>query len=313
MELVAQTSSAVAVDENLTTLIDWINIEQLSGFTIIVKNTGGGSADDITDVQIDTSPDGGVTVNTDQHAGVPAVPIASGSAKTGTFTETAAFVRVRALCAATEDTTAEAWLMADSSVGRICTLADVKERLGITNTDNDQAISRIVRGLEAVFNNFTHRKLILNSAAETVYLTGGDKRIIIPRYPIVSITSIKESATYDFANADALTADSAYRAVNERGVLYRIGTTWLNVEDGVQVIYKGGYVAAGQTPGSGETAMPDDLREAAIEQASFVFKRRDDIGLAGVGFEGGSMSKFSAIKLLPMVEAILKYYRRLSL
>ena len=96
-ELVSTTSSAVAVDENLTTLIDWVNIEHVSGFTVIVDNDGGGSADDITDVQIDTSDDGGVTSETDQHAGVPAVPIASGKASLGTFTETAAYVRVRAL------------------------------------------------------------------------------------------------------------------------------------------------------------------------------------------------------------------------
>ena len=314
MELVAQTASAVAVDDSLTTLIDWVNIEQVSGFTIIIENAGGGSANDITDIQIDTSPDGGVTVSTDQHDGVPAVPIASGAAKKGTFTETAAFVRVRGVCGSEEDTTANAWLMADSSVGRICTLADVKERLAISdNPDYDLMLTRIIRNLEAVFNGFTHRKLILNSADETVYLTGGEKRIILPRYPIVAITSIKQATDYDFASADALTANDAYRAINERGIIYRVGTVWLTVEDGIQVIYRGGYVAAGQTPGTGETAIPDDLREAAIEQTSFIFKRRDDIGLSGVGYDGGSISKFSAMKLLPLVEETLKHYRRSSL
>jgi len=82
-ELVAKTSVAVAVDEDLTTLVDWVNIESVSGFTIIVDNAGGGSANDITDVQIDTSDDGGVTSNLDQHAGVPAVPVASGKASQG--------------------------------------------------------------------------------------------------------------------------------------------------------------------------------------------------------------------------------------
>ena len=60
-ELAAKTSAAVAVDDSLTTLIDWTNIELMSGFTICVENAGGGSADDITDVQIDTSDDAGVT------------------------------------------------------------------------------------------------------------------------------------------------------------------------------------------------------------------------------------------------------------
>ena len=314
-ELVAQTAAAVAVDDSLTTLIDWTNIEQVSGFTVQVQNVGGGSGNDITDVQIDTSDDGGVTVNTDQHDGVPAVPIASGETKTGTFTETSKFVRVRAVCTTDEDTTVKAWLLADSSVGRICTVADLKDRLGISDTDHDQLFARIINGLESVFNKFTRRTLIVNAADDTEYYTGGSRYLQLLRYPIVSITSIKQSAVYDFASADALVANEAYRQVRGgiNGILYYIYSNWLETEDSIQVIYRGGYCSAGQTPGTGEVALPDDLREAAIEQASFIFKRRDDIGLAGVSEQGGSISKFSSIKLLPIVEQILNSYKRQSL
>lgn len=86
--------------------------------------------------------------------------------------------------------------------------------------------------------------------------------------------------------------------------------SWFEVPDSIQVIYKGGYCSAGQTPGTGEFALPADLREAAIEQASFFFKRRDDLGLAGVSFEGGSISKFSAMDLLPMVKKVLDNYKK---
>jgi len=312
-ELVAKTSEAVAVDENLTTLIDWVNIELVSGFTIIVENAGGGSANALTDVQIDTSDDGGITPGLDQHDGVPAVPIASGVAKTGIFTETAKFLRVRATCAAGEDTTAEAVLLADSSAGRICTLADVKERLGLADTKYDLAINRIIVGLEAIFDSYTHRKLILNSSDVTEYFTGLGSLLQVKRYPIISITSIKEALDYDFDGADALTANTDYRKVGDRGILYRILMNWAAFTGSIQLVYRGGFCSAGQTPGEGEVALPADLREAAIEQTSFIFKRRDDIGLSGVGFEGGSMSKFSAMKLLPLVEETLKKYRRLSL
>ena len=87
---------------------------------------------------------------------------------------------------------------------------------------------------------------------------------------------------------------------------------WSRTRDSVQVIYKGGYCSAGQAPGAGEYAMPADLREAAIEQATFIFKRKDDIGLAGVSAEGGSISKFSSMDLLPMVKNVLNDYRRLQ-
>jgi len=312
-ELVAKTSAAVAVDEDLTTLIDWTNIEAVAGFTIIIGNAGGGSANDITDVQIDTSSDGGATSSLDQHDGTPAVPITSGNAKQGTFTETAAFVRIRAKCAAIEDTTATAILLADSSTARICALADVKDRLGLSNTDHDSVINRIITGLEAIFNQYTRRTLLQTSADVTEYYTGQGSYLQLKRYPIITITSVTQSVTYDFDNTDALVADTDYRLVNagRNGILYRTyNLSWFDTPDSIKVVYRGGYCAAGQSPGDGETAMPADLREAAIEQASFFFKRKDDIGLAGVGFQGGSISKFNPINLLPMVKDILQNYKR---
>jgi len=312
-ELVTKTSAAVAVDDSLTTLIDWTNIENLAGFTIIVENAGGGSANSIQDVQIDTSDDGGATSNLDQHPGVPSMPVGSGTGKTGTFTESAKFVRIRAKCSTGGDTTANAILLADSATGSICTLSDAKDRLGLTDTDHDQLINRIILGIDALFNGFVNRSLLVTPTDVTENYTGCGRQLQLKRYPVVAITSIKQSVIYDFDSADALVENSGYRLVNSgrNGIIYSMyGTSWLDTPDCIQVIYRGGYCAAGQTPGTGEAAMPADLREAAILQTTFVFKRKDDIGLTGVSFDGGSISKSAPIKLLPMVEQILKKYRR---
>jgi hypothetical protein len=314
-ELIVKTSSAVAVTDELTTIIDWVNIELFSGFTIVVANAGGGSADDLTDVQIDTSNDGGVTSSLDQHAGVPAVPIALGLASQGTFTETAAFIRVRALCANGDDTTANAHILADSTTARICTLADVKGRLGLTLTDNDSLLNRIILGIEEIFNNETRRHLIVNAADVTEYYTGTGPHLQLNRYPVVSITSIKEALDYDFTNADVLVLNTDYRIIagGKNGIIYCPYGIWSSVEDSIEIIYRGGYCSAGQIPGEGEISLPADLREAAIEEVSFIFKRKDDIGLSSVSFEGGSFGSFSSIELLPMVKAVLQRYRRPSL
>ena len=316
MELVAKSSAAVAVTDELVTLIDWINIESLSGFTVFVENAAGGSGDDIADVQIDTSDDGGITVVLDQ-GGIygPPVPITAGTAKKGSgFITTAKFIRIRAVCDSDKDTTSVAFLMADSSVGRICTLADVKDRLGLSGTDNDVLINRIISGLEATFDNETMRQLLLNAVDETLNWTGsGGKRIILPRYPIVSITSIKESVDYDFDNTDALVEDTDYRVKYDDGIIYRINGKWLTQEDGIEIQYRGGFVSAGQTAGEDETPMPNDLREAAIQQASFILKRRNDIGLTAVSSQGGSINSFSAMDLLPLVRQTLDNNKRLIL
>ena len=80
----------------------------------------------------------------------------------------------------------------------------------------------------------------------------------------------------------------------------------------IRVVYKGGYVAPADTVDTGETALPDDLREAAIEQSQFIFKRRNDIGLTSVSTNGMSISKYSAMDLLPNVKKILERYRRIA-
>ncbi len=201
-----------------------------------------------------------------------------------------------------------------SSLG-VCTTDDVKTRLGISDSDYDVMIAAIIAGLTGRFDAFCGRTLLQTAADVIEYYTGLGQYLQLNRYPLIAITSVKEAWDRDFDNADALTAEEDYwpMSLGKNGILYRNMTRWPVRPDSIQVIYRGGYAAAGEEAGSSETALPAEIREAAIMQASLVFKRRDDIGLSGVGFEGGSMNKFQAMKLLPDVEDVLKQYRRPSL
>lgn len=196
----------------------------------------------------------------------------------------------------------------------ICTLNDVKTRLGhdLAGDEHDTALTSVIEGIQGIFENECQRKLFIPAADVTEYYTGQSDMLMVKRYPIVSVTSIKEAYDYDFDNADALTENDNFRILNggKSGVIKRIHTRWQSQDDGIQIIYSGGFCAAGVEPEAGETALPSDLREAAIEQASFIYKRKDDIGLSAQSFGDASMSKFSRIELLPMVKAILKDHRR---
>lgn len=203
-----------------------------------------------------------------------------------------------------------------ASAGRICTLADVKDRLGESGAEHDTLLNRLIASLESMFDgHIAPRRLIVPSADVTEYHSGRGPFLQLNRYPIVSITSIREALDYDFTAADALVADTDYRIVNDgrNGICLRIWADWDNTPDSIQVIYKGGYCAAGVTAGAGETALPDELREAAIEQATFFFKRRDDLGLSSVSCQGGAIQKFSAMDLLPIVKNTLDRYVMINL
>ncbi len=201
-----------------------------------------------------------------------------------------------------------------SSLG-VCTTDDVKTRLGLSGSKYDVMITAIVVGLTGRFDAFCGRTLLQTAADVTDYYTGGCPYLQLNRYPVISITSVKEAWDRDFDNADALTANDDYWQMNggKNGIIYRNLSRWPIRPDSIKVIYRGGYAAAGEEPGSSEIALPAEIREAALQQASLIYKRRDDIGLSAVGFEGGSMNKFQAMKLLPDVEEVLKQYRRPSL
>ena len=201
----------------------------------------------------------------------------------------------------------------------LCTIADIKARRGISITDHDAVLTQIAAAFTARADRYCGRTRLVTAADATDYVTGQTNMIQLLRYPVVSITSIKECYGYNYDDVDPLTADTDYRLIapgsDNRGVIARIWGCWYTGFDGIQVVYRGGYCAAGVSPaqGTAEVALPDDLREAAILQCSFVFKRRDDIGLSGISFDGGSMNKFAALKLLPEVADILAGYKRITI
>jgi len=310
-QVLARSSAAVTVTATAVTLLDWLYVADYSGLTLIVDNVGGGGAAAISTLLVDNSDDGGATISTHGSNLLASGSIASGKAQAFSLVPTGSWIKVTA-AVANLTTTAKLTLLASTSACRICTLADLKDRLGISVTIHDILLARIIKGMEAIFNKETKRTLILNAADVTEYYTGLSTLLQLKRYPVVSITTIRESEIYDFTNATVLTANDGYRIINggKNGIIKRLYQNWLDTEDAIEIVYKGGYCAAGVTAETSETELPDDLREAAIMQASFIFKRKDDIGLTANSFQGGSISSFSAMDFLPLVKDILQNYRR---
>jgi hypothetical protein len=195
----------------------------------------------------------------------------------------------------------------------LCQITDIKTRLGV-GTEFDTILTAIVAGVTGLIEAYCKRKFIVPAAAVTEYLSGGCDMIQLAAYPIVAITTLKEVyGDFDFTNATTLVANTDYRIVagGEKGVIQRMYTDWPEGLDTVQAVYRGGYTAAGSSPGTGETAIPADLKEIAILAACILFKRRDDIGLASVSAMGGSVSVFADLAMPPIIKMILdSNYRR---
>ena len=78
----------------------------------------------------------------------------------------------------------------------------------------------------------------------------------------------------------------------------------------VRVTYTGGYVLPGTTPDPGQTALPDDLEQACVEQVAFWYQRRHQLGLVTVPSDGRTFYQLGQIDLLPNVLPVLKKYER---
>lgn len=200
----------------------------------------------------------------------------------------------------------------------LATVDQLKIRNGIaaTDTDHDEVFSQILAGvsdrLARVAGRIYDGKPVLEKSSLTVYLSVGDygvEDLWLPAWPVVSVTSIKEAVYEDFDSVDALTALSEYQIDNGTGRLHRIGF-WLQGMRTVKVAYTGGYTAAGEIPGTGETELPQDIVEAALQQASFIWQRRDQLGLSGQAAQGGSISMYARDTLLPEVRDTMASYAR---
>ena len=207
----------------------------------------------------------------------------------------------------------------------LCLVNDIKVRMGyeVTDKKDDEMLTQIIRGISSAFDTFAERTFILNQADATEYYDGG-MELYVKRYPIYGTpTSVKLSGDWDWTNAVALTINTDYRMQPAKGrIYYAPMATWPLPGygnyggdfpcgiDNIQIIYRGGYVGPGGTVLAGQTGLPDDIREACIQQTCFYLKRRHDIGLTAVSAEGQSITKFSPHDLLPSVKQILARYKR---
>lgn len=190
----------------------------------------------------------------------------------------------------------------------LITVAQLKQRLSEASADYDEVLAGIVAAVQSQFEHFCRRRLIVGAAAVTETYSVLGPYLWLKAYPVVAITSVKESWTYAFDDADALVADTHYRLMDggQTGVLLRLHGNWCDQPDGVQVTYRGGYTAAGESPGPGETDIPDDLTEAALEQGIYLFQRKGrDIGLSGQSFEGGGFNKIETGDIVDSARRIL--------
>jgi len=96
----------------------------------------------------------------------------------------------------------------------LITLAEAKTYLGVTDDDEDDAISDMIDAASNFIEEFCSTAFIQRSFTE--YLRGAQKRLFLKRYPIVSVTSVLDSVPNLIPATD-------YIVMTELGVLEHFG------------------------------------------------------------------------------------------
>jgi hypothetical protein len=195
----------------------------------------------------------------------------------------------------------------------LSTLSSVKSRLAIPdlNVEFDDLLTTALTALSARFDRETNRTLT-RTANTTHEFDPCETEIIPPSYPIESVSKFETKSTeaegwieqtgidYLIRNSTAVTHSSPLAFDARPSALGRL-------------TYTGGYVLPGDTPGTGQTPLPPDLEQAAVEKVAYWFQNRDKLGLLRYWPHDGIYQQLSGLDLLPSVAAVLVKYKRWSI
>jgi hypothetical protein len=194
-------------------------------------------------------------------------------------------------------------------------LSTIKSRLGIDdfNVQFDTLLTTAIAAISSRFDKEANRTLSRTVNA-TFEFCGGDTEISVPCYPIETVTKFETKSTeatgwIEQTGVDFLIRSSCIISLPDDFRLQTLGfRPCLS-----RLTYTGGYVLPGTTPGPGQTLLPPDLEQAAVEQVAYWFQIRDKLGLKTRWPHTGTYEGFFPLDLLPNVQNVLTKYQRLVL
>src|SRR5881396_3780774 len=145
-------------------------------------------------------------------------------------------------------------------------LTTVKSRLALTVTDYDDLLTSAIKAVSARFDKETNRTLAHTTTA-THEFNANDTEILPPCYPVEAVTKFELKSN----ETDGWTEQTGVQYLLRRQCVISLHSPLSSLPSSRigRVTYTGGYVLPGTTLGAGQTALPDDLEQAAVEQVAY--------------------------------------------
>ena len=187
-------------------------------------------------------------------------------------------------------------------------LSTLKSRLALTITDYDDLLTNAIRAVSARFDQECNRTLARTVNA-THEFSADETELRPPCYPIESVTKFETKPD----EGAGWTEQTDIKYLLRRQCVISLSSPLSTLNSALctsRVIYTGGYVLPGTTPAAGQTALPDDLEQAAVEQVAYWFQHRDKLGLIRIWPHDGTFEAYAQLDLLLEVRAVLRKYER---
>jgi hypothetical protein len=189
----------------------------------------------------------------------------------------------------------------------LTTLATLKARLSILDTDTqyDALLTNTLKAISLRFDHETNRTLARTENLLQEF-DADTTEICLVCYPLESLAKFELKAN----ETDGWLEQFGVQYLLRHRCIVSLSAPLGGPRELARVTYNGGYVLPGATLSAGQTGLPDDLEQAAVEQAVFWFQNRDKVGLIREWPKGGTYQEFADLDLLPNVRAVLADYAR---
>jgi hypothetical protein len=188
-------------------------------------------------------------------------------------------------------------------------LLTVKTRLGISEFEvkDDAILTNAIKAISGRFDKECNRTLA-RSVDLVEEFSAEEVELRLSCYPIESVSKFELKS----AEAGGWLELMGLEYLVRRGCVVSLKSQLGTWREQARITYTGGYVLPGTTASAGQTALPDDLEQSAIEQVVFWYQNRQITGVTRLWPKGGTYEQFADIDLLPSVRAVLALHRRWS-
>ena len=136
-------------------------------------------------------------------------------------------------------------------------LTTLKTRLGITDTTDDTLLTNLIKFASGRFDRECNRSFerAVNATEE---FPAEAAEISVARFPIESVSEFRLKSN----ETDGWVLQSSVDYLIRRACVISLSVPLGTKAEQARVTYTGGYVPPGTTPGSGQTALPDEIEQA---------------------------------------------------